>query len=115
MEFKNVLTICITVVFCTTIWALIVTDENDPAEIAAKRQIEQINLEKVRVKQVQMTKRVQIAASKEKDIKARQMQEMRTLVQQGVAPFAARCMVMGVGQSGQQKRCLEAGGKPVKK
>ena len=115
MEFKNVITGCLTLVFCTTIWALIVTDENDPAEIAAMRQIEQINLEKVRVEQVQMTKRTQIEASRDKDIKIRQMQEMRQLVDRGVSPFAARCMVVGVGNTNQQKRCLAAGAKPIKK
>ena len=115
MEFKNVITSCVTIAFCTMIWAFVAMDDNDPAEIAAMRQIEQIKLEQIRVQENQETSRLKITESKGNDLKIRQMQEMRTLVQQGVSPFAARCMVVGVGNTNQQKRCLQAGAKPVKK
>ena len=115
MDGKNVLTVCITVVLCMGLYVMKVMDANDPAELAAQEKIEKVKLEQVRVEQKQKSRRVIHAEEQETKREATKLLEMRTLVGKGVSPFAARCMVVGVGNSAQQKRCLQAGGKTVKK
>lgn len=115
MEFNNVLTISIAVVLCMTLYVIKVTDSNDPAEVAAQENIEKVLLQKIKTEQEHITARLRIEEKEKTKREKRNISEMRALVDQGVSPFAARCMVVGVGNSTQQKRCLKAGMKPVKK
>ena len=115
MDRRNVLTVCISVVLCMSLYVMKVMDANDPAELAALEKIERVKLEQIRVEEKQKSRRVIHAAEQETKREATKLLEMKTLVTKGVSPFAARCVIVGVGNSSQQERCLKAGGKTVKK